>query len=385
MSRLALFATHPIQYHVPWFRVLAEGKEIDLTVYYDHIPSEEDQGEGFGNAFKWDIPLLKGYDWKVWEADSGIPHQRLFKSISAATHPQATDVVLVTGWQDTFLRYATLLAAAYRQPLLCRGESSGIKPRPWWVRMLHRTYLSLFDRFLVIGAANRAFYQQYGVPEARLQSCPYFIDNNRFDQQYQELCSRRRVLRQAFGIPSDAMCLLFAGKFVEKKHPEDILKALRRVPDDANVHALMVGSGPQQDKLQGLVRRHDLPVIFTGFLNQTEIAEAYAAADVLVLPSDYGETWGLVVNEAMIFECPAIVSDRVGCGPDLIEDGETGYTFPFGNVEALADRIQEMVEHPEHRHEMGHRARERVLSEYTVEKGVEGTVKAVRSVTKRSV
>jgi len=116
MSRLALFATHPIQYHVPWFRVLAEGKEIDLTVYYDHIPSEEDQGEGFGNAFKWDIPLLKGYDWKVWEADSGIPHQRLFKSISAATHPQATDVVLVTGWQDTFLRYATLLAAAYGSP-----------------------------------------------------------------------------------------------------------------------------------------------------------------------------------------------------------------------------------------------------------------------------
>lgn len=172
---------------------------------------------------------------------------------------------------------------------------------------------------------------------------------------------------------------------MEKKHPEDILKALRRVPDDANVHALMVGSGPQKDKLQGLVRRHDLPVIFTGFLNQTEIAEAYAAADVLVLLSDYGETWGLVVNEAMIFECPAIVSDRVGCGPDLIEDGETGYTFPFGNVEALADRIQEMVEHPEHRHEMGHQARERVLSEYTVEKGVEGTVKAVRSVTKRSV
>ena len=56
---------------------------------------------------------------------------------------------------------------------------------------------------------------------------------------------------------------------------------------------------------------------FTGFLNQTEISRAYVAADCLVLPSDYDETWGLVVNEAMASGLPCIISDRCGCAPDL--------------------------------------------------------------------
>ena len=73
-----------------------------------------------------------------------------------------------------------------------------------------------------------------------------------------------------------------------------------------------------------------------GFLNQTELGEAYAIADCLVLPSDYPETWGLVVNEALATGLPCVVSDAVGCAPDLIRDGESGYVYPLGNVEALA-------------------------------------------------
>ena len=64
------------------------------------------------------------------------------------------------------------------------------------------------------------------------------------------------------------------------------------------------------------------------------MGRAYAAADCLVLPSD-SETWGLVTNEAMAAGVPCVVSDRVGCAPDLILPGETGELFPAGNCEAL--------------------------------------------------
>ena len=80
-----------------------------------------------------------------------------------------------------------------------------------------------------------------------------------------------------------------------------------------------------------------------GFLNQSELPAAYASADVLVLPSDGQETWGLVVNEAMACGIPAIVSDVVGCGPDLIDPGQTGATFPFGDVAALASAIESVL------------------------------------------
>src|SRR5262249_44777058 len=90
---------------------------------------------------------------------------------------------------------------------------------------------------------------------------------------------------------------------------------------------------------------------FAGFQNQTELPACYAVADVLVLPSDGGETWGLVANEAMACGLPVIVSDAAGCAPDLIEEGKTGFTFPLGNLQQLAERISSIAEMTGKRHD----------------------------------
>src|SRR5262249_18458612 len=66
----------------------------------------------------------------------------------------------------------------------------------------------------------------------------------------------------------------------------------------------------------------------------------YAAADLLVLPSE-SESWGLVVNEAFACGLPAIVSDRVGCAPDMIRHDVTGRVVPFGDGQELARAIQD--------------------------------------------
>jgi glycosyltransferase involved in cell wall biosynthesis len=79
-----------------------------------------------------------------------------------------------------------------------------------------------------------------------------------------------------------------------------------------------------------------VPAAFTGFLNQSEISKAYVAADGLVLPSDHGETWGLVVNEALASGLACLVSDACGCAEDLAGGG---FTFPMGNIGALADKL----------------------------------------------
>ena len=74
-----------------------------------------------------------------------------------------------------------------------------------------------------------------------------------------------------------------------------------------------------------------------GFVNQSELPGIYASADVLVVPSDFRETWGLVVNEAMACGTPAVVSVAVGCAPDLIMEGLTGAIFPCGPGGAASD------------------------------------------------
>jgi glycosyltransferase involved in cell wall biosynthesis len=131
-----------------------------------------------------------------------------------------------------------------------------------------------------------------------------------------------------------------------------------------------------------LVAQKKLPVTFAGFLNQTEIVKAYLAADCLVLPSDYGETWGLVVNEAMACGLPAIVSDRVGCGPDLIIDGVTGYIFPFGDITALAGKLLECASPDKTKLiQMGVQAKA-LIANYSTENTVKGALEAVKYVLK---
>ena len=81
----------------------------------------------------------------------------------------------------------------------------------------------------------------------------------------------------------------------------------------------------------------EVQVVFAGFVNQAEIGAYYAAADCLILPSRFGETWGLVVNEALQFGVPCLVSNKVGCGPDLIQSGRTGYIFESGRHDSLLE------------------------------------------------
>jgi glycosyltransferase involved in cell wall biosynthesis len=374
--QLGIFATHPIQYHVPWFRAISKLQDVNLTVFFDHLPDSRQQGIGFGTAFKWDLPLLEGYDWQVCSGKAATGDQ--WVSLMGAI--RSSDVVLVTGWQDPFLIKATLLAFLMRRPVIVRGESSALKPRPFIIRLIHRLYLKLFDKFLTIGHANKIFYLNNGIQENRLHLCRYFVDNERFDHTYQKLFPNRRQLRNKFGIPREAVCFLFAGKFVDKKRPLDLLRAFQHLNHRSDVHLLMVGDGALWDKARIFASRYEMSVTFTGFLNQSEIGKAYTAADVLVLPSDYDETWGLVVNEAMIFENPAIVSDRVGCGPDLIDDERTGYLFPFGNVNRLAATMNKLTDN-RLRKRMGRKARIRVLERYTVEKAVHGTVQALANVS----
>jgi glycosyltransferase involved in cell wall biosynthesis len=104
---------------------------------------------------------------------------------------------------------------------------------------------------------------------------------------------------------------------------------------------------------------------------------------VLVLPSDGGETWGLVVNEAMACGLPAIVSDAVGCAPDLVEDGKTGFTFPLGDCSALAERLASMAKLKQAGHDFSPVLAQK-MRDYSLDAVVEGTLRALDAVGRAS-
>jgi glycosyltransferase involved in cell wall biosynthesis len=138
------------------------------------------------------------------------------------------------------------------------------------------------------------------------------------------------------------------------------------------VHLLLVGSGPLEEACRALAAQQRLPVSFAGFLNQSEMPTAYAVADALVLPSDHGETWGLVVNEAMACGLPAIGSDQVGGAEDLVLEGRTGLVSPVGQPAALAAAMGRMAADPATAARMGATAKELVRTHFSVRNAAEG-------------
>lgn len=387
-ARLLIVTSHPIQYQAPLFRSLAAARDLDPEVLFLTLPDAAQQGEGFGLAFAWDQPLCEGYRWRQAVLRAGADLAGGFRGLRVR-HPlreldggdRPADAVLVMGWQVEGL--VQMLAAARRRglPVLLRGDSGDQPPRPWAVRRLHRLLLAQASAVLTVGEANDRFYRANGVPEDRRFASPHVVDNDFFAAGAARWAPQRPALRRRWGIPPQAFCFLFAGKLQRKKHPLDLLDALARLRPDSGgpaVHLLMVGSGELEQACRERVAAAGLPVSFAGFLNQGDIASAYAVSDALVLPSDHGETWGLVVNEAMACGLPAIVSDQVGCADDLVQEGETGLVFPCRDVAALSVALGAMARDPAAARRMGQAARERVMGRYGMAQAVAGVREGLR-------
>ena len=249
---------------------------------------------------------------------------------------------------------------------------------------MHRRLVRQYAACLYIGKVNRAFYESHGVEASRLLPAPYCVENDRFAEPAARWTGREAEPRKRLGIPRESVCFLFSGKLIPKKHPLELLEAFEAVVlQGAPVHLLVVGDGELRLHCEQYVRERRLSVTFAGFVNQSRIPELYAAADCLVLPSDYGETWGLVVNEAMACGRPAIVSDQVGCAADLIVEHETGRTFRFGDWGQLAERMLELASAPAHSRSMGEAAKRHVAA-HSPEAAAKGIVQAAQDVARHN-
>jgi len=384
--RLVVVETHPIQYKAPLFRLLAAHPQIDLTVLYAMLPDAGQQGAGYGVSFEWDVPLLEGYSYEVLENCAKLPAVNRFggcdtPGIRERLRKLNPDAVLVNGWVAKTCLQALSACRKLGIPCLVRGEANLLRDRAWWKHVLHRLLLRKYDGYLAIGSANRDFYRFHHCPEDRIFFAPYAVDNDFFAEQAAERVSTRDQLREGFGLPPDTVVFLFAGKLIPKKNPLDFLKALARLPEEVRgrVKGLVAGDGPLRGECERFVLAHNLPVIFTGFLNQSRLPDAYAVADVLVLPSDAGETWGLVVNEAMASGRSAVVSRSVGCVPDLIREGQTGHSFPLHDTLALSGLLAGYVLDPALARQQGETAREQVQT-YSYATIVQGILAALQTV-----
>ena len=401
--KLAILASHPIQYQAPLFKKITENSQIDLMVYFnwDFGVGEESFADEFGKKIKWDIPILEGYKYKFLKNFFLKPSDIFFGQINLGIIKELVinnyDAVVVFGW-NSFTNWLVFLTKfIHRTRIILQSESplnQELLKSKWKIKIKKIILGWLFKHisaFLYIGEENKKFYQFYDIPEEKLFFAPYAVDNDRFIKAGKSLMENRNDLRNKIGIAENDAVILFVGKMIEKKHPMDLLKAYELMISNqelvtsnqgkvknANSHLIFVGDGILRAELERYVKENNLKNLhFAGFKNQTELPQYYALADIFVLPSGIGETWGLVVNEAMCFSLLVIVSDVVGCGQDLVRQNENGFVFLLGDINKLAERLKELAENKEKREQFGKKSFE-IIQKYSYKKDIEGILKALK-------
>lgn len=349
--RIAIVATHPVQYHGPWFAHLA-GRS-DLSVFYAHRQTPEGQSAaGFTTRFEWDVPLLDGYEHRWLQNVASNPGLGRFggcdtPEIGEIIRRARFDAVVTIGWNKKSFLQAGLAARRAGSTWLVRLDSHPGTPRSLARRLVkwpfYSSVLPWAAHYLSPGRRSDEYLRRYRVPNKRIHRVAHMVDTVRFGQG----ADRARAdgaaaqLRARLDTPADAMLFLFVGKLGSGKRPQLLLEALAILKSRGEAGGLMIwfaGDGPLDGALQARAKAQDLPVRFLGFVNQSALPAVYAAADCLILPSV--ETWGLVVNEAFACGIPAIVSHEAGCAPDLIEEDVTGWTLRSADAPSLADLLR---------------------------------------------
>ncbi len=367
-THIAVVNTHPIQYFAPLYAYLGDSGDIDVTaLYLSDFSLRGAKDAGFGQVVTWDIDLLSGYNHRYvgprWrEIEPFGLRESFVPQIYDAVRRGGFDALWVNGHVNSSNFIAMAAARACGIPVFMRCETHlGLAASAVKIA-LRRPLLSMLyrqcDALLAIGSANSAFYRAMGVPQSKIHLAPYAIDNARFMRDARMTQEERRAVRRRYGLSEDRPVVLYASKLQRRKFPDDLLRAAQKLAAEGLEFELaLAGAGEMLGELQAMAAAGGPRVVFPGFVNQSEMPRLLGACDVFVLPAQ-NEPWGLIVNEAMCAGLPIVISDELGCAPDLLREGENGFAFKARDVEALAKALRPLIADPQLRAAMSRKSLE---------------------------
>ncbi|WP_054567004.1 glycosyltransferase family 4 protein [Frankia sp. R43] len=338
--RLGVLATHLIQYQVPLYRQIAGRQRVRLEVgFLSAAGARSYLDKEFGLNITWDIDLLDGYPHRFLNEGQGGRGNAGTIARNLCSWIREQDVVVIHGHSSPWMLTGSVLARASGRPYLLRGEARPHCSAGGWKARLRDAVAGASVRHcaagLAIGELNAAFYERFSA--ARQFFAPYSVDNDRFSAAAATSRPGRAARLAELGLPTDRPVVLFSGKLQEWKRPLDVVSAVRSMGD--RVALIIMGDGPLRAEVEQACQ--GLPAACVGFVNQSQIPAVYSLGDILVLPSSH-EPWGLVVNEAMACGLLPVVSDSVGCGPDLVRG--LGRVFRTSDVTDLVTALTAAVD-----------------------------------------
>ncbi len=384
--RILAIATHPVQYHAPLFRRMALHPALDLHVAYCTLRGAEGGHDPeFGADIQWDVPLLEGYAWSHIpnrgsgrESFFGLFNPGLWKQIRRGKFDA---VLCFAGYVRASFWIAYFAARTCRAVFIFGCDQGSLEPRDGraWKRRLKKllwpVLYRLADQVVVSSSSAKTLIRSLGIPGDHISLTPLVVDNEWWSTKAAEV--NRPIVRKSWGATDNHAVVLFCAKLQPWKRPFDLLHSFVQasIPQSLLVFA---GEGPLRPQLEKEAATMGVAsqVRFLGFVNQSQLPAVYAAADLMVLPSEF-EPFGAVVNEAMCCRCPVVTSERVGASRDLVAPIAPGFIFSSGDVHALTGILKDAFADRSRLQRIAHAALAHIQT-WSPERNIASTVDAIR-------
>jgi glycosyltransferase involved in cell wall biosynthesis len=366
----------PIREYLHIFDRLSKRSDIKIRVYFIRRGTRQ-------------LPENPGYEFTILETETtGRPDSfyaaRSGKLPEIIRHDRC-DVWLIGGWNRLCYWQAVWACQRLNRRYVVRGTSHLAKDTSWWRSGLKALGLRVFFRqaagFLAVGKLNEDLYHHYS-PTIPVFRVPQFFDESRLLSAADQAHESPAEVRTRFGFSATDFVILFVGRLAPEKNLFELLRAIVELSKKGiSARLLIVGQGPLREELGDFIRRHQIAAVFAGQVLRAELPPLFKSADTLVLPSS-SEPWGFVVAEAMTLGVPPIVSDRIGCAPELIIQYQTGIVYPHGNIASLTKKLHILATNRDLCRDIGERARRHLRETVTVSRTVELLVTALTEVSR---
>ncbi|MEN0060725.1 MAG: N-acetyl-alpha-D-glucosaminyl L-malate synthase BshA [Myxococcota bacterium] len=313
-----------------------------------------------------------------------------FHQVNAATYPVFPHVPYTLALASTLVSVAThsgldLVHAHYALPHAAAAwmAREALGPKMRIVTTLHGTDVTLIGqdegyRPIVrhsilqsdaVTTPSRSLredtYQSLALsPEERpISVIPNFVDPHVYKPIDPSQRGRPR-LAALFG-DDDVPVIVHVSNFRPVKQVEQLVEMFTRVLARTDARLLLVGDGPERRNVEARLRQVGLSDRARLIGNQAHPEALVREASVFVLPSRT-ESFGLAALEALACGVP-VVAYRVGGLPEVVVDGETGFLVPPDDVDALAERVVEVLSHPERQQALGRAARAHAVERFEIQ------------------
>jgi len=379
MSKNVLIITNIISpYRIPLFNYISLQKDIKFKVVALAELEDNRNWEVKKDYIRFDYEILPGWHWFIWSEKREVAIH-LNKGVFKILFEHKPDVVITSGYDSLAYWQAFLYCKIFKKKfilwngttLLSTANIKGLRS------ILKRIIIKGSDRYIAYGTKAKEYLEYLGADANKIHVSTNTVDMEYFQNKVMEYRNGEDFIKERELYPKHL--LLYAGQIIRRKGVNQILKALN-ILRDPDIGLLVVGSGPEEKKLEKFCKENKLQnVFFKEFQQQEILPKYYALADVFILPS-FEEVWGLVVNEALASGLYVLSSKYAGASYDLIKEGWNGEIFDPYKVEEIVELIKRVKENIEDIRERRDDISQYACREFSIEKSAQEFTKAIYAI-----